>query len=169
MSCCICSKTKTTQTCGICKGDLCKGCTQFLDADTFSFLKTIPDNLKHTAYCGTCFNQFVAEPLNDYNSLKEKAQQILVYNKSQSKETRLVSRKEKPIAIADCPDQNEALLRLAFFAAQSGHNAIIDVNLVGKKVLIDRYQTTVWSGTAIPANVNDKSLVKDRSIWSNPN
>lgn len=169
MSCCICQKAKTTLTCGICKEDLCKSCTQFLEHDSFSFLNKIPEDLKHTAYCGTCFNEKVSAELEKYNQILQRARDISVFEKSQSKETRLLKRKEKEYKIVDCPDREEAVLRFAFWAAQDGFNAVIDVNLASKKIKMDGYQTTVWSGTAMPINVSDRMLVKDRSIWSNPN
>ncbi|MGZ3691550.1 MAG: hypothetical protein ACXVAX_08600 [Pseudobdellovibrio sp.] len=169
MPCCTCQKTKTTQICGICKEDLCKSCTCFVDADSFSFLKNIPAELQHTAYCGSCYNTHVAEKLNAYNETKEKAAELSIFMKNQGKETRLIPRKEKPFSIKDCADYNEAILRLAFFAVEAGFNSLLDVDLISKKVNIGGYQSTVWSGTAVPANVSDRKLLKDRSIWSNPN
>ena len=169
MSCCICQKTKTTLKCGICQGDLCKGCTQFLDVDTFSFLTAVPADLAHTSYCSPCFEEKVAGELTRYNEMVDAARSILVFDKSQGKETRLIKRLELPVHVAACRDYDEAVLRLAFFAVQSGHNAIIDTDLVAKKEIDGRYQTTVWNGTAIPANVSDAKLIKDRSNWSHPN
>ena len=89
--------------------------------------------------------------------------------KNQGKETRLISRKEKPYSVKDCADYNEAILRLAFFAVEAGFNSLLDVDLTSKKIIVAGYQSTVWSGTAVPANVADKKLMRDRSLWSNPN
>jgi hypothetical protein len=99
----------------------------------------------------------------------ERARETLVYFKSQSKETRLINRTEKPVFVKDCPDHDELVLRLAFFAARAGFNSIIDVLVESKKVKVNSYQTTVWSGSGIPAQTHAKKLVKDRSIWQNPN
>lgn len=107
--------------------------------------------------------------LNQYDELMEKAKNTLVYEKTQGKETRLIKRIEKPVYVKDCPDRAETMLRLAFFAAQAGYNAIIDVDLVPTKIRTGSYQTTNWSGSGIPAQVNTGRLVKDRSIWQNPN
>ena len=169
MSCCICQKTKTTQVCGICQGDLCKSCTYFLEADVISFLKKVPADLSHTSYCGTCFNEKVSEPLEKLLALQEAAKQVLVFDKSQGKETRLLKRLEPKIHVKECPDRDETVLRLAFLAAQAGFNAIIDMDIVARKIIDGAYQTTVWSGSAVPINVSPEKLVKDRSIWSNPN
>lgn len=155
--------------CGICKESICKSCTQFLDEGYFSFMKSVPANLKHTTYCMSCHNEHVSAQLEKYDALMEQAKQINVFEKSQAKVTRLIKRTEKPVQVVNCPDEAETLLRLAFLAAELNYNAIIDVQLTPKKVLDGTYQTTTWSGTGIPANVTSNKLIKDRSTWSNPN
>lgn len=169
MSCCVCQKTKTTLTCGLCSQDVCKSCTVFLDDDSFAYLEKRPADLSHGAYCSSCFSMSVDPELSKYNETLERARDILVFEKSQGKETRLLSRKEAVLSIADMTDKDEAVLRLAFMSAARGFNAIIDVDLKPKKVYNGRHQHTLWSATAMPANVSDRKLVKDRSIWSNPN
>jgi hypothetical protein len=99
----------------------------------------------------------------------EKARNILVFMKKQGKETRLIRRLEDPVRVLNCPDHDQTLMRLAFFAAQKNYNAIIDVDLVCEKVRTGSYQTLKWSGTGIPAHVDDDKLLKDRSLWQNPN
>ncbi len=97
------------------------------------------------------------------------AKEIMVFMKAQNKETRFIKRLEEPVSINECADHNEAILRLAFFAAELDYNAIIDVNIISKKVKIGNYQTTIYSGTAIPAHVREDKLIKDKSNWSKPN
>lgn len=132
-------------------------------------MRNIPAELNHTAYCQTCYNQKIVPAIEAYTQMMDQAKNILVYEKSQGKETRLIRRIEKPVKIVNCPDRQEAMLRLAFFAAEANYNAIVDVDLVPQKVRTGSYQTTLWSGTGIPANVSSDRIVKDRSIWSNPN
>ena len=93
----------------------------------------------------------------------------MVFMKAQFKETRMVKRFEDPISIIDCADYDETILRLAFRGAELGFNGIIDVDITSKKVKTGNYQTTVFSGTAIPANVREDKLIKDKSNWSSPN
>lgn len=93
----------------------------------------------------------------------------MVFMKAQFKETRLIKRLEDPISVVACADYDETLLRLAFRAAQLNYNGIIDVDITSKKVRTGNYQTSVFSGTAIPANVREDKLIKDRSNWSSPN
>lgn len=169
MSCCICQKPKTTLVCGVCQQDVCKSCTVFLENDQFSFLESKPDFLKSAAFCSACYTEKVAPELAKYEETMEAAKSILVFEITQGKETRLLKRKEPKITVIECPDKNETILRLAFLAVQKGFNAIIDVDLKYKKVKEGKYQHTIYSATAIPANVTDKTLVRDRSIWSDPN
>lgn len=169
MSCGDCQKTKAPLSCGLCAKQLCKSCTQFLEEDSFLFNLSLPPHLQHQCYCLQCFSVSVQPELDRYAELVSQAKEILVFEKSQSKETRLISRKEEPIRISDCVDRDEAVMRLAFQAVQKGYNAVIDLELIGKKVIRDGYQKTYWSGTARPADVSDKKLLKDRSLRSNPN
>lgn len=129
----------------------------------------MPPELTHEVYCAGCADTTVLPALAIYDADMERAREMLVFVKSQGKETRLIRRQEKPVRVDACADREETVLRLAFFAAKLGYNAIIDVDVVSKKVRNHAYQTLVWSGSGTPANVNDRSLPKDRSIWSNPN
>lgn len=169
MGCVTCQKSKASLTCGLCGAEVCKSCVHFVEDGAFSFLAEVPPALSHSAYCGSCFSVHVAEPMAVYEADVERAKDINVFMKNQGKETRLIKRTEKPVRVADCPDHDEALLRLAFFAAQKGYNSIVDVDLKPEKVRLGAYQTTVWSGTGIPAHVESHRLVRDRSIWQNPN
>jgi len=148
---------------------LCKGCAQFVDEESFSFLKSIPAELGHSVYCGPCFDQQVAPEMAKYQEILDRAKDILVYEKTQGKETRYIKRLADPVLVADCADHDETILRLAFFAAKENYNALVDVDLRSKKVKVGGYQTTIWSGSGVPAQVDASRLVKDRSIWQNPN
>lgn len=155
--------------CGCCQTDLCKNCSHFLADDSFAFLANVPSELSYDVYCVTCYSQNIEAQLEAYQATLEQAKNVLVFNKKQGKETRLIKRTEKPVHVRDCKDHDEAVLRLAFFAAQANYNAIVDVDVVGTKVRTGSYQTTLWSGSAVPAHVQAHRLVKDRSIWKNPN
>ena len=168
-NCSTCNKPKANLICGICGDSLCKKCTQVVDENYFSFLLKVPKDLAHTAYCGTCFDQKVSPEIAKYNELMVAAKNTIVFMKAQFKETRLVKRFEDPVRVVDCADHDETILRLAFQAAAKKYNAIIDVDIISKKVKTGNYQTTVFSGTGIPANVREDKLIKDRSNWSSPN
>lgn len=168
-NCSCCQKSKAQLICGACTLSVCKDCAHFLDDNHFSFLSSIPEALKHTVYCHSCFVQTVQEPLTQYDQTMEQAKNIDVFFKVQSKETRLLKRREKTLTVDACPDEQETLLRLAFKAAQLGFNGLIDVEVTGAKVRNGGYQTSVWKGSGIPTNVAHKKLLRDRSLIKYPN
>lgn len=86
--------------------------------------------------------------------MMERAKNLTVFFTADSKRTRNFSRKEKPIKVKDCTDREETLLRLAFLAVHANFNALIDVDIVSQKIRHGTYQTTQYSGTAIPVNLN---------------
>jgi hypothetical protein len=160
---------KSRYPCGFCEGRVCKSCVQFVDEDRFSFQPELAEKFTHSTYCPQCYDQHIAPAAAKYDDTMEKAKDILVYEKSQGKETRLLSRTAKPVRVESCADRDETLLRLAFQAALAGYNGIIDVDIKHEKVRDGAYQTTNWSGTGIPTNIEGRRLVRDRSTWDNPN
>lgn len=168
-ACYTCGKSKTPLHCGICSEPLCKSCAQILEEDTFSFLKAIPKHLEHFVFCGPCFDSQVAPEVQKYEELMAKAKETLVFYKKENKETRLVKRFADPLHVENCPDHDEAILRLAFLAAQKNFNSIIDVEVSHVKEGTGSYQKYTYKAHGIPANVHADKLIKDRSNWSNPN
>lgn len=169
-ACVTCHKTKATLVCGICACTVCKYCAQIMDESAFSFLPKVPEKLKHQVYCSACFDKDVAPELQTYNETMERAKEVQVFFIDQSKETRLIKRPErKPYRITDCADEDETVMRLAFLAAQANYNALIEVNVVYEKVRQNSYQTHIWSGTGMPAHVEARRLIRDRSFKSYPN
>lgn len=167
--CSSCQKPKATLQCGLCSDALCKSCAQTLEADSFQLLTEIPAHLSHKAYCVPCFDSQVASELDAYNETLEKAKNVYVFTKSQSKETRLIKRKAAAIRVENCSDEDDAILHLAFLAAQSDYNAIVDVHLTSKKIIQNSYQSTAWTGTAIPTHVDADKLEQSRPTLKNPN
>ena len=98
-----------------------------------------------------------------------RAKEILIFSKVQNKETRFVNRDEERIHIAECEDREEVIMQLAFRAAERNFNGVIDIELDTRKIRNGTYQTTVWFGSGIPANVDPGKLVRDRSFSSQPN
>ena len=162
MACSICLKTKAGLECGICHNSVCKTCAQFLDEDSFSFLKVIPEELTCSAYCPHCFDEKVAGQLTQYTETMERAKNINVFLKNQSKESRPYKSEEPPFTVEDCPDAEEALLRLAFFAVQSNFNGLVNVDIYSKKVRDGNYQTHLWSGTGIPTHIYNERVLRNK-------
>lgn len=155
--------------CGCCESDVCKYCAHILPEDCFSYLAQVPAELKHSVFCPPCFNLHVSDIWDDYQKTMEQAKNINVFLTNQSKESRLIKRIQKPIKVVECKDHDETLMRLAFQAVKAGFNGLVDVELTSKKVKMSGYQTLVWAGVGVPAQIPDRYIVRDRSIWHNPN
>ena len=88
----------------------------------------------------------------------EQAKNVAMFYKDQGKETRRMSRVEKPLTVDNCLDKNDMILRLAFRAIEAGFNTLVDVDLVSQKVRNGNYQHLVWSGTAVPVSLEPEKL-----------
>lgn len=157
-TCCVCQKPKASLKCGLCESAVCKYCAQFVEAGQFSFLPALPAYLKHTTFCGPCFDAKITPEIESYNEAMEKARNLPVFLTTASKQTRNFKRTEKPLKVVDCADREETLLRLAFLAVKANFNAIIDVDIISEKVRNGSYQTTKYSGTAMPTQLNSAKL-----------
>lgn len=168
-TCCTCFKPKATLTCGACNEALCKYCAQFLQPEDFAFTLQRAPLLHKDTFCSPCFTELVEPALNKYNETMARAKEIMVFSKIQNKETRFVGRDEDRIHIPECEDRDEVIMRLAYQAADRDFNGVIDIKLATRKVRNGSYQTTVWFGSGVPAQVNPDKLLKDRSFTNQPN
>lgn len=156
--CKSCHKPKAPYECGLCHEHTCKACTQFLMED-FNALRTkIPDELKHSAYCPPCFDENVAAPLADYKEKMENAKDIIIYSKEQSKLTRFIKRKVDPYKVEGCEDEEEALMKMSFYAVEDGYNCLIDVQFQTKKQIEGSHKKTMYSATAVPVTIEPGSI-----------
>ena len=156
--CFTCRKPKAAYHCQLCQEQVCKNCAQFIDENEFSYLKSIPEELKHTTYCLNCFNEKVSTPLENYKEMLVQAKEIIIFYKSEGKITRLLERKQKPYQVENCVDEDEALLKLSMYAVQDKFNALIDINLTSKKIINGSHKKLTWTGTAMPLLLNEKEL-----------
>jgi hypothetical protein len=161
--------TKSKLTCESCGTSACKYCLQFIDEDRFAFQPELTKQLPFAAYCPTCFDIYVAPLATTYDQTVVRANNILVYDKCQGKETRFFKRTEKQVRVERCIDRATTLLRLAFQAAAAGYNGLIDVDIKSEKIRNGSYQTTLWSGTGIPTHIESRKILKDRSLTKYPN
>ena len=159
--CKTCRKTKAPYTCGLCEDHICKSCTQFLGEDHFSFLRKIPTELTFTTYCYNCFDDKVAGPLADYNETMEKAKEVLVFTKEQSKLTRLLRRVEPPYHVENCDDKEQALMKMSFYAIQDKYNALVDVAFKSKKIILGSHKKSMWEASGVAMNVNPREVRED--------
>lgn len=156
--CKTCRKPKANYHCGICQDPTCKACTHFVGEDTFSYLKKVPEILTHTTYCTPCFDETVSETLNNYNATMDKARDIIIYSKDQSKITRFLKRKEPPYQVENCEDEQEAVMRLSFKAAEAGFNCLIDVQFTTKKTIVGSHKKTIYAATAVPITIDPNEI-----------
>lgn len=158
--CTTCRKPKANYECGSCHVEICKSCSHFVGIDTFSFLKKIPKELTHSIYCNQCFDQHVSAPLSDYEETLERAKEVIVFSKDETKKTAHIKRKEEPYFVEDCEDKDEAIQRLAFFAAADGFNCLLDIQISHRKIIVGSHKKTVFSAKGIPVNI-DPSEVRE--------
>lgn len=158
--CVTCKKPKTTSTCEICEEPLCKACIQFLEPDTFSFLKVIPEELSHDRYCEFCYSQNIIPALDTYEEVMTRAKQVFVYFVTQRAGVPITGRSKTTVKVNDCPDRDETILRLAFFAAEQGFNALVEVEVIAEKVRNAGYQKSKWRGVGEPANVDEEKVTR---------
>src|SRR5262249_21962800 len=144
-----------------------KGGMTFVDENTFSFMNSPPDGVNFGSYCNPCFDEHVGPELDKYQQKMELAKNVNVFYSTQSKESRFVRRVEPPIKVENCEDREEVIMRLAFLAVQLDKNSIVDVDLKSTKVRNGAWQSSLWSGRAIPANIDDRSL--QRKFPGTPN
>lgn len=156
--CIDCGKNNAQFECEVCEGAICKKCSNMLEADAFSFLDPLPEVLSHTRYCGNCFGEHVEPARAEYQETLEKAEEVFVFFVTQKKEVPLISKSKEVLKIAECKDRDETILRLAFKAAQKGFNGIVQVEVSSKKIRMEAYQTSVWQGTAQPAQVDAEKI-----------
>ncbi len=82
----------------------------------------------------------------------------MVFSKEEAKKTGHLKRKEMPYQIENCEDQNETILRLAFYAAQDGFNCLLDLELRHKKIIVGSHKKTIYSGTATPISIDPSDV-----------
>ncbi len=155
--CKTCRKPKAPYACGVCSEHVCKGCAQFL-TESFSYWKKVPEILTHPSYCTECFDEHVATPLNKYNDIMERAHDIIIYSKEQTKLTRFLKRKTEPFVVENCEDEQEATMRLAFWAAEANFNCIIDLEFSHKKIIVGSHKKTIHTGKAMPITIDPTTI-----------
>jgi hypothetical protein len=158
MNCKTCRGPKALLNCGICQENICKTCAEALDSDDFFYLSPVPEEYGHSSYCSHCFDDKIAPALMSYRETLERAEEIFIYTKDQTKETRFFKRKELPYEVSNCQDQQEVIMRMSFMAAQGHFNALIDVQFHSKKIIHGSHKKTMWSGTAVPTTIDPRRV-----------
>ncbi len=157
-TCISCLKPKTTHSCERCKGTLCRKCLQINPSNCFSYMTKIPADLSYHNYCPFCYDAVVAPALVDYEATLEKAKDVYFLTRNYPGYIPVVRKANKDVRVDACPDRREAILRMAFQAAEQGFNAIIDAEVEAYKTGGGRYFASLVRGRATPADVNGEHL-----------
>jgi hypothetical protein len=163
-TCSDCRKPKASQTCGVCEEAFCKKCSEMVSPGDFSFLSKTPEILTRKIYCHACYDREVLPEKERYDEILARAKMVFVFFKTQRKQIPLIRKSKIPIVVETCDDRDETILRLGFLAAEQNHNAIIEVDVNSKKLRNEGYQTSTWSGTAFPADVDGNKVERDDQL-----
>ena len=157
-ACVYCSSKKTPFCCELCGAVSCKGCTVRLDFEKNPSLARIPSLVGREIICASCFDAHGAEAQARDRDLESRAKETYFLTKNFRGNVRISRRHTKRVSIEGCADRRDCILRLAYFAAELGFNAIIDAELESKKIVMGRYQSAEWRGSALPATIDGEHL-----------
>lgn len=153
-----CGAPKSVFECGICHKAICKSCSEYIDTNSFSFMSKVPAKLTQANYCRACFLDEIVPAQNAYEEMMERAKDVYFLTKAYPGYVRVLRRHTKRVEVKECDDRRETIVRLAFFAAELGYNAIIEAEVDRAKIRMGKYQSSVWSGSAMPANIDGDQL-----------
>jgi len=158
VSCEICLQKKAQLSCGLCIKEICKDCSIDLGTYAFSFMSKVPQELTKEHYCLHCYDTTIQPKKTQYETRLKQAEDIYFLTKAYPGYVRVLKKHTKRVVIKECPDRKEAILRMAFFAVELGFNAIIDADLKSHKTRNGGYQSSYWSSSALPADIDGEQL-----------
>jgi hypothetical protein len=160
VKCARCNAEASLVECGLCQKSFCKKCRQSLDPTAFELLIKIPKDFSHAHYCIDCFDAKVAPFQAEYEENAAKAHEVYFLTKNYRGFVRITKRHTKRVEVRECDDRRLTILKMAYAAAELGFNAIIEAEVDDKKIRMNKYQSTAWSGSALPANIDGEQLEK---------
>lgn len=156
--CASCRRPKVAVNCGVCENPLCKNCAEFLSESSFAFMAEIPENLKHSYYCPSCFGAHVEPVRANYDETMARAKEAFIFFATQRKPIPLLKKSKESVRIDECEDRDETILRLAFRASEQGYNAVVQVEVVSEKIRNGGHEKSRWRGVGYPAIVDTEKL-----------
>jgi hypothetical protein len=132
--CSACRRANPTVQCELCHDLSCKACAEILSEEAFAFLPKKPPELTHTRYCQGCWQGHVEPAQEEYRASLEQAKQAYIFFSTQRKPIPILLKEKDVIRVADCPDRDETILRLAFQAVRLGCNAVVETVVSSEKV-----------------------------------
>ena len=152
--CGFCASSRADKSCEVCKEPHCSRCLLTLPTDSFEFIENKPEILSHFFYCPRCFDAHVAPAQEAYDETLAKGKEVRWIPKNYRGLVPVQAKAQKPVEVKDYADRDRALLALGFKASLLGFNSLVRAELTGKKLLINGYSKTLWSGHGVPANLN---------------
>lgn len=166
---CICCRTPRVETvCELCGEPVCRQCKRTLPEDSFAFDDQLPESLKHSLYCDRCYGSEVEPALERYAELLEKAKEVLFIPRTFRGQLFVLKKSQTEVSVAESADRDEMILNMAFRAARDDFNALIQGEVICKKVRNHGYQKSVWSGHAFPASLDLTKLNRNdylEEVW----
>lgn len=156
--CNSCLKPKAVFICGACQNPICKLCTEFLEPNSFPYKRELPAELKFEHFCQACYTVKVLPAKRQYNEILSLAKKVTIVDKPQRRPLQIIRNSKEVLHVENCLDEEDVYMRLAFLAAEKGHNAVIKVKLVYTKIRNAGYQKMDWSGTGTPATLGNRSI-----------
>ena len=160
--CVSCRRPKAAFQCGVCDSDICKSCLVFLEESSFSFFTQVPAELGHSRYCAGCWTAHVEPAQERYQEVMNRARDAYFFFTTQRAQIPVLAKATTKVEIKSCTDRDESVLRLAFLAAEQGHNAVLEAEVVSTKVRDEGYQKTIWKAKGLPVTV-DVERIERRS------
>ncbi len=154
LRCNSCRKPGAPFLCELCSEPTCKNCRHFLVEGSFAYKTHVPNSLKHTHYCGVCYDREVVPALDSYSETLEAAKNALFFFKTQVRPLPVIRRAAEPVRIQECADRDETVLRIGFLAIEAGYNSVIEAELKSEKIRHEGYQKSRWSGHGVPAEID---------------
>lgn len=153
--CLSCRKRPGVYACVECEDAVCKSCSESLTDSNFITLESIPSATAEGHFCGQCFDREMAPKIEAYREVLAKAEEVFIFFKTQRNHVPLIKKSKILLSVLDGRDRDQTILHLAYYAAKDDHNAVVDCEVVGKKVNSGgSNKTGVWTGTGFGAVVD---------------
>ena len=153
-----CRSPKIQFHCPLCQVPVCGKCGVEPPRGAFQLKENAAPELKHLHYCPKCYTDRVEPEVAQYAETLNLAREVFVFFVTQRKGIPLLKKAKETIRVADQEDRDESILKLAFMAAERGYNAIIETDVKAVKKRNEGWQSNVWGGTAIPAQVDPAKM-----------
>lgn len=153
--CLSCRKRPGVYTCVECENSVCKSCSESITDSNFIILEKIPSAIYGGHFCGQCFDREMAPKIQAYREAFAKAEEVFIFFKTQRNHIPLIKKSKILLNVPDGRDRDETILHLAYYAAKDDYNAVVDCDVIGKKIKSGgSNKTAIWTGSGYGAIVD---------------